>query len=229
MSVVTVTAVNVLNNPAPFTAPLEFEVHYEAFQDLEEDVEWKLVYVGSADSENEDQELESVLVGPVMSGKYKFIFQANAPDPSKIPKDDLVGLTAVLLSCSYKDQEFLRIGYFVRVEFEDENLKEDPPANPSVDQLQRHLLESDPRITHYAIDWPKHVKMAPEVSTGYVSPPVEPEENAQPDNTDAAEGSGDEFRTEGGCEGNQVDSGTDTGLEVDVLEEPRSSEPSQIV
>ncbi|GMH40005.1 hypothetical protein BSKO_07909 [Bryopsis sp. KO-2023] len=220
MSVVTVTAVNVLNNPAPFTAPLEFEVHYEAFQDLEEDVEWKLVYVGSADSENQDQELESVLVGPVMSGKYKFVFQADAPDPSKIPKDDLVGLTAVLLSCSYREQEFLRIGYFVRVEFEDEKLKEDPPANPKVEQLQRNLLESDPRITHYAIDWPKHVQITPEVSTIYPPPPVEPEGNVQSDGKDVVEGSADDVQTEGGQDGgdNQGDSGSDTGLEVEVLE-----------
>lgn len=36
MSVLTVSSISVLNNPAPFTAPLEFEVHYEAIQDLED-------------------------------------------------------------------------------------------------------------------------------------------------------------------------------------------------
>lgn len=38
MSFLTVTAINVLNNPAPFLAPLEFEVHYEAILDLEEGI-----------------------------------------------------------------------------------------------------------------------------------------------------------------------------------------------
>lgn len=39
------------------------------------DLEWKLTYVGSAESEKYDQELDSVLVGPVVRGQYRFIFQ----------------------------------------------------------------------------------------------------------------------------------------------------------
>lgn len=41
------------------------------------DVEWKMVYVGSADDQTHDQELESVMVGPVTQGKYKFVFQVR--------------------------------------------------------------------------------------------------------------------------------------------------------
>jgi hypothetical protein len=39
------------------------------------DLEWKLIYVGSAEDENYDQQLESVLVGPVNVGTYRFILQ----------------------------------------------------------------------------------------------------------------------------------------------------------
>ena len=39
------------------------------------DLEWKLVYVGSAESSNYDQVLDSVLVGPVGKGVSKFIFE----------------------------------------------------------------------------------------------------------------------------------------------------------
>lgn len=38
------------------------------------DLEWKIIYVGSADSEKYDQELDSVLVGPVAQGAMKFVF-----------------------------------------------------------------------------------------------------------------------------------------------------------
>ena len=72
------------------------------------DLEWKVVYVGSADDETQDQELDSVLVGPVAVGSYRFVFQADAPDPSRIPPEDLLGVTVVLLTCSYRGQEFLR-------------------------------------------------------------------------------------------------------------------------
>ncbi len=43
------------------------------------DLEWKLTYVGSAESAKYDQELDSVLVGPVVRGQYRFIFQVGFP------------------------------------------------------------------------------------------------------------------------------------------------------
>ena len=39
------------------------------------DVEWKLIYVGSSSSEEYDQELDAILVGPVPVGRNKFVFQ----------------------------------------------------------------------------------------------------------------------------------------------------------
>ena len=41
------------------------------------DLEWKLIYVGSAESEKYDQVLDSVLVGPVYPGSYRFVFQVK--------------------------------------------------------------------------------------------------------------------------------------------------------
>lgn len=41
------------------------------------DLEWKLIYVGSAEDETYDQLLESVLVGPVNIGNYRFVLQAS--------------------------------------------------------------------------------------------------------------------------------------------------------
>lgn len=45
---------------------------------LHADLEWKLIYVGSAEDEKYDQLLESVLVGPVNVGNYRFVFQARS-------------------------------------------------------------------------------------------------------------------------------------------------------
>ena len=41
------------------------------------DLEWKITYVGSAESSDYDQVLDSVLVGPVAVGSYRFVFQAR--------------------------------------------------------------------------------------------------------------------------------------------------------
>lgn len=41
------------------------------------DLEWKVIYVGSAEDESKDQELDSCLVGPVGVGVNKFMFQVS--------------------------------------------------------------------------------------------------------------------------------------------------------
>lgn len=92
------------------------------------DLEWKIIYVGSASSEAHDQTLDSVLVGPVPAGRHRFVFQANAPDTAKIPSEDVVGVTVVLLTCSYKSHEFVRVGYYVNNEYTDPEMVENPPA-----------------------------------------------------------------------------------------------------
>lgn len=48
-----------------------------------------------------------------------FVFQADPPDSSKIPKEDAVGVTVLLLTCSYRSNEFIRIGYYVNNEYVD--------------------------------------------------------------------------------------------------------------
>ncbi|KAF3522018.1 hypothetical protein F2Q69_00050898 [Brassica cretica] len=108
MSAINITNVSVLDNPAPFVSPFQFEISYECLTSLQDvtdsfnhllvskynikkndsvylvpffcvgtDLEWKLVYVGSAEDETYDQTLESVLVGPVNVGNYRFVLQVN--------------------------------------------------------------------------------------------------------------------------------------------------------
>ncbi|PHH85707.1 hypothetical protein CDD83_46 [Cordyceps sp. RAO-2017] len=71
MSVVSLLGVKVVNNPAKFTDKYEFEITFECLEALEKDLEWKLTYVGSATSDQYDQELDSLLVGPVPVGVNK--------------------------------------------------------------------------------------------------------------------------------------------------------------
>ncbi|GBG75145.1 hypothetical protein CBR_g19658 [Chara braunii] len=117
------------------------------------DLEWKLIYVGSAEDEKYDQVLESVLVGPVNEGSYRFVFQADAPNPDKIPDQDIIGVTVLLLTCSYRGQEFIRVGYYVNNEYLDEDLRENPPQKAVLEQVQRSILADKPRVTKFQIVW----------------------------------------------------------------------------
>ncbi|XP_068220507.1 histone chaperone asf1 [Palaemon carinicauda] len=153
MAKVHIVNVVVLDNPSPFFNPFQFEITFECVEDLQEDLEWKIIYVGSAESENYDQILDTVYVGPVPEGKHMFVFQADPPDQSKIPVGDAVGVTVVLLTCGYKGQEFVRVGYYVNNSYTDPELQENPPDIPQFDKLQRNILGSQPRVTKFKIDW----------------------------------------------------------------------------
>eukprot|EP00957_Ditylum_brightwellii_P104195 7936134-Ditylum_brightwellii.AAC.1 len=61
MSLVNVTNMAVLNNPSPFSSPLLFEITFECLQELTDDLEWKVLYVGSAESSEHDQVLDEIL------------------------------------------------------------------------------------------------------------------------------------------------------------------------
>jgi histone chaperone ASF1 len=62
----------------------------------------------------------------------RFTFEAPNPDINKIPSDDVIGITAVILSCSYVGNEFFRVGYYVNNSYEDPELMENPPAVPDL-------------------------------------------------------------------------------------------------
>lgn len=95
--------------------------------------------------------------------------QAAAPLPSRIPASDLIGVTVILLTCSYNDQEFVRIGYYVNTEYGDPELKaqydaslaEDaeekgikaPDPTQHIDKLVRNVLADKPRVTKFLIQW----------------------------------------------------------------------------
>lgn len=153
MSIVSLLGIEVLNNPAKFSDPYEFEITFECLEPLKDDLEWKLTYVGSSRSLDHDQELDSILVGPVPVGVNKFVFQADPPSPELIPASELVSVTVILLSCSYAGREFVRVGYYVNNEYDSEELRENPPAKVQVDHVVRNILAEKPRVTRFNIVW----------------------------------------------------------------------------
>lgn len=172
----------VLDNPTCFTNPFQFEITFECLQELDDDLEWKVLYVGSAQDASRDQILDEILVGPVPVGTNKFVLQADAPDPSKLAPEDLLGVTVVLVTCSYKEREFVRVGYYVNNEYHNPDAPPLPPVvagadgdGPSSDEpppppplpdpiplehIQRQILADKPRVTKFPISWGDEETMA---------------------------------------------------------------------
>lgn len=162
MAKVQIVNVEVLDNPSPFYNPFQFQVTFDCIENLSDDLEWKIIYVGSAESEQYDQELDSVLVGPVPSGRHKFVFQADPPKTDLIPVQDAVGVTVVIITCTYHTKEFVRVGYYVNNEYDDEELKENPPEVPDFGKLTRNILDSKPRVTRFKINWDNNDELVDE-------------------------------------------------------------------
>lgn len=187
MAKVHVCNVQVHDNPTKFLSNFEFEITFECLENLPEDLEWKIIYVGSAESEEFDQTLDTVYVGPVPEGRHKFVFTADPPSPAKIPVADVVGVTVILLTCAYKGQEFIRVGYYVNIEYDDPELVENPPEKPIYEKLGRSILASNPRVTKFKINWDDAKAngesstngdgAGPSTSSGSAMSPLEDDEN----------------------------------------------------
>ena len=139
------------------------------------DLEWKVLYVGSAHDSHKDQVLDEILVGPVPVGLNKFVLQADPPDPAALPAEEVLGVTVVLVTCSYKEREFVRVGYYVNNEYivdnhdnaaaaegqqqeeEGDNDTNKPPLvfgpHMDVSKIQRQILADKPRVTKFPIPW----------------------------------------------------------------------------
>jgi histone chaperone ASF1 len=110
-------------------------------------------YKTNSFSDEHDQELDSLLVGPIPVGVNKFLFEADAPDTKRIPDAEILGVTVILLTCAYDGREFVRVGYYVNNEYDSEELNADPPAKPLLDRVRRNVLAEKPRVTRFAIKW----------------------------------------------------------------------------
>ncbi|OTA96577.1 hypothetical protein M434DRAFT_392755 [Hypoxylon sp. CO27-5] len=222
MALVTLVNVDIVNNPAKFTDKYVLDITFQCVEPLEKDLEWKLTYVGSATSDEYDQELDSLLVGPIPMGVNKFIFEADAPKTNRIPDADILGVTVVILSCAYDGREFVRVGYYVNNEYDSDELNANPPAKPIIEKIRRNVLADKPRVTRFAIKWDS------EASAPAEFPPEQPEADLQPDEEEYGAEELEEEAEEVAAEGATADGATATAdgdAEMAGVEE--SGEPAE--
>jgi len=64
----------------------------------------------------------------------------------------VLGVAALILTGSYCDQEFVRVGYYQNTEYDNEEMNAEPPENIKFDRLMRDINEK-PRVTRFQIKW----------------------------------------------------------------------------
>lgn len=212
MSIISLLNVNVLNNPANFMDKYQFEITFECLEQLSKDLEFKLTYVGSATSSEHDQELDSLLVGPIPVGVNKFIFEADPPNLGRIPSSEILGVTVLLLTAAYDGREFVRVGYYTNNEYDSEDMNKEPPNKPVVERIVRNVLAEKPRVTRFAIKWDTEDSEPPEF------PPDQPEADLVPDDEDQY--AADELAAEGEEAEGEVDpDAMDEDVEMGMADE----------
>ncbi|KAK1444038.1 histone deposition protein Asf1 like protein [Babesia gibsoni] len=176
MSLINVTNITVGNNVCPVTDPLVFQIEFECLEDLKDDVEWKIIYVTSDGTgyiggethpldvmECKDGEivLDAVCLGPVYRGVLEFEFRVAPPDFTRLSPQGILGMQAVLVTASYCDQEFIRIGYYTNNCYDDPELRECPPDEPNISKMVRCIIDH-PRVTRFPIRWDSDAVVDPE-------------------------------------------------------------------
>ena len=103
------------------------------------------------------------MVGPIPVGVNRFQFQADPPQADSIPASDILGVTVILLTCSYDDKEFIRVGYYQNNEYpegseerqlwEDKLEKKEKITSVDVSKVVRNILADKPKVTRFNIKW----------------------------------------------------------------------------
>uniref|UniRef100_A0A0K0FI71 Histone chaperone asf1 (inferred by orthology to a D. melanogaster protein) n=1 Tax=Strongyloides venezuelensis TaxID=75913 RepID=A0A0K0FI71_STRVS len=141
------------DNPSKFTDKIKLSIKFQTVENIESGTKFELVYVGEPSSRNYDQSLDTIEFEDIPIGIHTVTLEVDHPDVNKIPPKDLVGATAIILDCYYKNQLFSQTSWFVTVEYTDPELVENPPLTPVIEKLSRTIDTDDPRTCLHTIKW----------------------------------------------------------------------------
>eukprot|EP00796_Vickermania_ingenoplastis_P012991 gene12991-8838_t len=141
------------DNPGNYESSLLWRVRVQSAQALTEPLSVSFTWVGSSASSDFDQILDSFDVGPLSEGITEFELECDGPNPDEIPQDELLGLTVLIISLKYKNQEFIRVAYYTQVAYFDPALNEHPPVPVQKAALGRFVAMPQPAVTATPIMW----------------------------------------------------------------------------
>ncbi|CAD8044943.1 unnamed protein product [Paramecium primaurelia] len=158
MALINITNIVFDQDTALFNSPIQMQITFEVMRQLDEEIEWKLIYIGSPNSDRYDQVLEQFSMPPLQQGTMQFTLMSSGPNFELIPsKDDLFGASAIILSVKYRKQEFFRVGYYVYNTYLEPELIENDPPQVLIERVYRQINTQAPRVTRINIDWEGHM------------------------------------------------------------------------
>ncbi|CAD8087182.1 unnamed protein product [Paramecium sonneborni] len=154
MALINITNIVFDQGTALFNTPIQMQITFEVMRQLDQEIDWKLIYIGCPNDNKQDQVLEQFSMPPLQQGTMQFTLMSPGPKFELISsKENLFGATAIILSVKYRNQEFFRVGYYVYNSYLDPDLIENDPPYVVIDKVYRQINTSTPRITRTNIDW----------------------------------------------------------------------------
>ena len=147
-SSISIDKVTICNPNGKFTDEIVFDIEFQCTKPMKIPVNWKVIYMGSADSHEHDQVTRSIDVGPTEVGVNRVVFRAKPPEAKKIPFDEFP-LAMINLQAFYKEQEFFHACYFVSNEIGNATTLEELDLSTVV----REIDTNQPTIHTYQINW----------------------------------------------------------------------------
>jgi histone chaperone ASF1 len=141
------------NNPAYFTDEMQWRMRLELLEEMTDVVTVSFYWVGSVASADYDQLLDEFDIGPLSVGVNELVLEHGPPAINGIPADELFEVTGLYIVFSYRDQTFLRVGYYAKIAFWDDRHMLNPPAQLDLSLLGRNVLMQRPMVTTYPVDW----------------------------------------------------------------------------
>lgn len=158
MAVCRVKNVRILEGDlAHVTANLCFEIELDVAESLKCDAIFRCVYVADAEGKTGEAEVEldALDVGSdpgLPKGFSKFALDTDPPSRFLLEKGEgPLEVAGLYISGTYRGEEFIRIGYYLRHQYTDEALQQNPPDTIEWSKLQRVL--SEPVITNFMVQW----------------------------------------------------------------------------
>lgn len=148
-----ITNILINGNPEPFTSKINLEIHYDSLQNFKTPINFKIIYIGSIESSHHDQILISLEKKNIKIGEDKLYLTLDPPKKHLIPSlEDLLGMSALMVSCSFKNNEFFRCSYYVRNDYMD-NESEINENNFDIHKVCRCFYTEKPKIIINDVDW----------------------------------------------------------------------------
>lgn len=116
-----------------YTDPITFAVTVDCTAPVQDDILFRVVYIGDTYSDAYDQVLAEATVGPLAEGRQAFQLCTVPIDLTRIPIRRLFGLSSLMVVANCRDQEFFRLGYIVSVTYpglSDEDLQDSEDRKP---------------------------------------------------------------------------------------------------